>query len=78
MLQPPVAVAVGALAGGLRVTNSFAVTDCGPATDFDTGAASFLAALLLKIEAVTDTGRDDTFGAAAVLLALAITDDDKG
>lgn len=57
----------------MRVTNSFAVTDCGPTTGF---GVSFLAAALLKIEAVTDTGRDTLL--VDGLFALAITEFDKG
>lgn len=59
---PPGAVTACCCCGGLleRVTNSFAVTDCGPAELTD-GGLSFLTALL-KIDAVTDTGRDEIGG----------------
>lgn len=62
LLQPPPPPpgAVTACCGLERVTNSFAVTDCGPAELTD-GGLSFLTALL-KIDAVTDTGRDEIGG----------------
>lgn len=69
LLQPPppppgAVTACCCCCGGLleRVTNSFAVTDCGPAELTDGGLSFLTVAALLKIDAVTDTGRDEIGG----------------